>query len=788
MTSKKTAFGKLLKWLLITFSALIVTAVLAGYLLIDQLSNELPDIKALRNIQYQIPLSIYSNDGLLIARFGEQKRIPVAIASVPPKLIQAYIAAEDDRFYDHPGVDYKGLFRAAYQLALTGEKKQGGSTITMQVIRNFLLTREKTFTRKIKEIILSLKIEQEFSKNEILELYLNKIYLGHRAYGVAAAAEVYYGKTLSELTLAEQAMLAGLPKAPSKYNPITNPDKALQRRNYALGRMLALNYITEQEFTEASSQAVTASLHSQPTELDAPYIAEMVRNEVYDLYGDDTYTTGLKVYTSIDSQLQNTAIRALRNTLHEYDQRHGYRKQSVLHNKSQVDLDTLKTVGDTVPARVEKISQNTLVARLKDESVVTVPWTNIKWARSYISTNALGPSLKSASSIFSVGDIIRIRKLDNDSWALAQNPEVEGALVSLNPENGAILALTGGYDFRKSKYNRAIQSKRQPGSGFKPIIYTAALEEGFTAASIINDAPIVVDNPNLESEWRPENYSHKFFGPTRLRKALAKSRNLVSIRLLRKTGIQKTRSTAKRWGFTENQLPKSLTLALGSGQASPLQMARVFATFANGGFLIKPYLIERIESNNGDILFQAAPDIACSKCNDRDLEKPGYAPRIISPQVNFLINSMLRDVVQYGTATRAKKLGRMDLAGKTGTTNEQRDAWFNGFTTTSVTTTWVGFDNSDPLGRRETGGTAALPMWLRFMKIALAGTPETSLTIPEGIIDVFIDPETGLLAPPDSKKGIQEYFREEFAPTEYTPVTPDITMERAEDESEEALF
>ncbi len=787
MTRNKTALSKLLKWGFITCSAISFAAIVAGYFIVNRLSNDLPDIQVLRNIKYQIPLSIYSSDGVLIARFGEQKRTPVAIESTPQKLIQAYIAAEDNRYYEHPGVDYKGLIRAVYQLILTGEKKGGGSTITMQVTRNFLLTREKTYTRKIKEIILALKIEQEFSKDEILELYLNKIYLGHRAYGVAAAAQVYYGKTLSELTLAEQAMLAGLPKAPSKYNPISNPERALQRRNYALDKMLSLNYISQQEFTEALNQPVTASLHHQATELDAPYVAEMTRNQVYELYGDDTYTTGLKVFTTIRSQLQNTATRALRNTLHEYDQRHGYRNQSTISDENQTDLESLEKVGHTFPAQILKLNPDSVKVQLQDEAIVIIPWTNIKWARPYISRNALGTSLKSAESIFSIGDIIRIRKLADDTWALAQLPEVEGALVSLNPKNGAILALTGGYDFYKSKYNRAIQSKRQPGSGFKPIIYTAALEEGFTAASIINDAPIVVDNPNLESEWRPENYSHKFFGPTRLRKALAKSRNLVSIRLLRKAGIEKTRSTAKRWGFTEDQLPKSLTLALGSGQASPLQMARVFATFANGGFLIKPYFIDRIESSNGEVLFQEEPEVACSECSEIDLEKPGYAPRIISPQVNFLINSMLRDVVQYGTATRAKKLGRSDLAGKTGTTNEQRDAWFNGFTSTVVTTTWVGFDNSDPLGRRETGGSAALPMWMRYMEIALTGTPETPLTIPEGIVSAYIDPETGLLAPAESNNGIQEYFREEFVPTEYTPITTDI-MKSTEEEPQEALF
>lgn len=757
---------RFLKLLAICFAALSFILVALGFFLVSHFSNDLPDTETLRNVQYQIPLSIYSKNGDLIARFGEKKRTPISIQEVPQQLINAFLAAEDDRFLEHPGVDYKGLLRASVQLLLTGKKKQGGSTITMQVVRNFLLTREKTYQRKIKEIILALQLERKLTKDEILELYLNKIYLGHRAYGIAAAAEVYYGKPLNELNLAEYAMIAGLPKAPSKFNPVTNPERALIRRQYVLQRMLDLDFISQTEFNEASSQPATAKINPQPSELEAPYIAEMVRKEMFAQFGDDIYNSGLKVYTTIDKWLQTVANHALTKALHEYDERHGYRQQTSKIDTAVKDQPSPKKVGDTLPALVEKIEKERITARLQNGTQIEIPWINIKWARPYKSYNYLGAPLKSANDIIKTGETIRVRKLENDTWMLTQVPEAEGAIVALNPIDGAILALSGGFDFHHSKYNRATQAKRQPGSGFKPIIYTTALENGFTAASIIIDAPIVVDEPGQESEWRPQNYSRKFYGPTRIRTALRKSRNLISIRLLRQLGINRVIETAERFGFQEEQLPKSLSLALGSGYATPLQMARFYAVFANGGFLINPYFINRIESHNGDILFQAYPARACPLCDEYNLSDPKNAPRVISPQINFLMTSLLRDVVQRGTATRAKKLGRTDLAGKTGTTNDQRDAWFNGFTPEIVATTWVGFDDSGPLGSRETGGKAALPMWIAFMKEALKILPEEQpLTPPEGIIKAYINPATGLLAQPDSSQGIWEFFREEKAPT-----------------------
>ena len=744
--------AKILKWFVGLFMVATFGASIYGYFLFDEVSADLPDVKTLHNVQYQTPLSIYTMDNLLIAQFGEKKRIPINIDEVPQQLINAFIAAEDDNFYQHQGVDFKGLLRAALQLVLTGKKKQGGSTITMQVTRNFLLNNEKTYIRKLKEIILALKIEHEYPKNKILELYLNQIFMGHRAYGIAAAAQVYYGKSLTELSLAENAMIAGLPKAPSIYNPITNESRAIERRNYVLHRMLELNYIAQQDYQKASIQPSSAKLQSVSPEVSALYLAEMVRQKIFELYGEQAYTSGIRVYTTINGALQAAANQALTDTLHAYDERHGYRYCRTPACQLQATTHPL-VIGDTLPATVLHVKKDFATASLFNKTVIEIPWENIKWAGSSI------------SSILKSGDSIRVRHLPNNTWALTQVPEAEGAFVSLNPANGAILALTGGFDFFRNKYNRATQSKRQPGSGFKPIIYITALEQGYTPASLINDAPIIIDNPGQENEWRPENYNKKFYGPTSIRSAITHSRNIISIRLLKEMGVEKAVDTALRFGFTEEQIPKTLSLALGSGYASPLQMARVYATFANGGFLIKPYFIERVESNEGEIIYQAKPKVACPLCDSNEELSHDYAPRVISPQIYFLINSLLRDVVQHGTATGAKILNRQDLAGKTGTTNEQRDAWFNGYTQTNVATAWIGFDDFSPLGNLETGGMAALPMWIEYMRVALKDTPETALDVPEGIVRAFISPETGLLTKSTNKEGIWEFFQADHVPT-----------------------
>jgi penicillin-binding protein 1A len=550
--------------------------------------------------------------------------------------------------------------------------------------------------------------------------------------------------------------------------------------------MLELNYISKEDYEISSHAAITAKIHTQPIELSAPYIAEMARNIVFEKFGDSAYSSGLKVFTTLQPRLQKAATKALYYALHSYDERHGYRNHPIPNIDSHGDLSDFPIIGDTHPGVVHRINNNNISVILKDQPLIQLSWENIKWAKKYITNNRTGTALSSAASLLKIGDIIRLRQLENGNWRLAQIPEVEGAFVSLDPENGAILALTGGFDFQQSKYNRVTQSNRQPGSGFKPVIYTAALEAGYTAASIINDAPIVIDDSEQESEWRPENFSRKFFGPTRLRTALTKSRNLISIRLLRALGISKVTNLALRFGFRADQLPKSLTLALGSGQATPLQMAQLYAVFANKGFLITPFFIDRIESNSGEILFQTQPEIACSLCSKTQLLSEKYAPRIISPQIIFIMNSMLRDVVRRGTATRAKTLGRKDLAGKTGTTNEQRDAWFNGFNSTNVASAWVGFDNSKLLGARETGGKAALPMWIKFMSEALKDVPEDEFIPPVGIRQVLIDPDTGLLAPIENESGIYEYFRKEFVPTEFASTILDENA--VEDNSVEELF
>ncbi len=776
---------RIIKWFIIVLFSLFALGIIASYYAYQQISDDLPNVTTLRNIKYQQPLTIYSHDGLLIEQFGEKIRTPIKFPAIPIQLINAFVSAEDADFFTHPGVDYKGLIRAATQLLLTGKKKQGGSTITMQVARNFLLSNEKTYTRKFKEIILAFQIEQEYTKNEILELYLNKIYLGQRAYGIVAAAETYYDRPLADLTLAELSMIAGLPKAPSSYNPISNPKRALLRRNYVLKRLLELQFITQNEYKHAISAPITAGIYSNKRELYAPYIAEMVRNEIIRRYGEQAaYTAGMKVYTTIKSDLQSIAVSALRSNLHAYDERHSYR---ITHTPKST-LQAATNIGATHPAQVIKINKKRLIAQLKNGTNITLPWKNSPWSTKIEPSTHKKQKISSYLDIIKQHDIIRVRQVGK-IWRLAQIPEAESAFIALDPKNGAILALSGGYAYFNNKYNRVTQSKRQPGSGFKPIIYTSALEHGFTAASLINDAPIVnTQNAEEESEWRPENYSHKFYGPTSIRTALRKSRNLISIRLLRAVGIPDVISTALRFGFNGKQLPQKLSLALGSGYASPLQMAKMYAVFANGGFLIEPFFIDRIESSTGQILFQAAPLQACSTC-----QKSKTAPRVISPQINFLMNSLLRDVVQRGTATKAKVLKRTDLAGKTGTTNQQKDAWFNGFNPTLVGIAWVGHDSSQSLGNWETGGKAALPLWIDFMRYALKNTPEQAFIAPKGIVQVLIDTQTGLLAREKSAHSAWEYFREELAPTQYS--TPEEEEElsiygnnNTEELSPDALF
>lgn len=777
----------------------------------------LPAINSLKDVQLQVPLRIYSAEGLLLAEYGEMKRIPLEYAQFPPAMTQAIIAAEDSRFFDHPGVDIQGLLRAAAHLVTTGQRGQGGSTITMQVARNFFLSRERTFTRKFSEILLSLKIENEMSKEEILSLYLNKIFLGHRSYGVAAAAQVYYGKSLSELSLAQFAMIAGLPKAPSDYNPVTNPERAQLRRNYVLRRMQELNFITAEQFEQASNQPVTASLHGISTEVTAPYVAEMVRNEILGRYGKEGYTQGLNVYTTIKAPLQLAANQALHDNLMAYEQRHGFRgaeqhiqlSEQAAAEEWATSLKGQGTVGGLQPALVIGLAEQSAVLYLQNGTLQLLNWEGMLWARSYIDDNAMGPEPKTAAEILKVGDIVRLDKDAEGNWLLAQQPNVGGALISLNPQNGAVLALVGGFDYYQSKFNRVTQAARQPGSNFKPFIYSAALENGFTAASLINDAPVVFEDSELESEWRPENYSGKFYGPTRLREALVNSRNLVSIRLLQSTGIRTAIKYISNFGFDPAQLSRDLSLALGSATLTPYDLARGYAVFANGGYLIEPHFIQRIEDSQGDILFQVDPLYACEAeaCPLRPqptaISEKGYAedvasgiemeaavipididiatqtaplstdtttahfraaPRVVDPRNVYLITTMMQDVIRRGTGRYALQLGRNDLAGKTGTTNDQQDAWFSGFNRDVVTTTWVGFDTPRSMGHLETGARAALPMWVNYMREALKESIEQIPQQPEGIVSARIDAETGQFTGADNPNAIFELFRAENVP------------------------
>jgi penicillin-binding protein 1A len=766
--------GRIFFYLLLLVS--IGVAVVAAVLYV-KIEPQLPSIEVLRDVQLQEPLRIYASDRKLLAEFGEKRRSPVKISQVPDAMVQAFLAAEDDRFFEHSGVDFQGLLRAAVELVRTGKKRQGGSTITMQVARNFFLSSEKTYLRKLTEILLAYKIEGSLSKEEILELYLNKIYLGQRAYGVEAAAQVYYGMSIADLSVARMAMIAALPKAPSRINPVSNPAAALERRNYILGRMHQLGYLDSATYEAAVAEPDGARVHRVQVEANAAYVAEMVRNEMVERYGVSAYTSGYEVITTIDVPRQAAATRALRKDLLDYSKRHGYRgaeaKLNLADTPAEKRVELLQDyvqVGGLEPALVTRVNEKSVEVLLKNNESVSIGWEGLSWARPYRSANSMGPAPKQAGDVVAAGDVIRVSGSGTD-WELSQVPVVEGALVSLRPEDGAIQALVGGFDFNRSKFNRAIQAKRQPGSSFKPIIYSAALEKGFTPASIINDAPVVFDDADLESTWRPENYSGQFFGPTRLREALYRSRNLVSIRILRAIGAGYAASYAENFGFSSEELPHDLTLALGSASVTPLQMARAYAVLANGGYLIEPYLIRSIHNAAGEVVSMADAPVVCKHCpevldeiNTGMQKQVNLARQVLSPQNVWLMTSMMRDVIQRGTGVKARVLGRSDLAGKTGTTNDQMDGWFSGFNHALVTTAWVGFDKLEPLGRGETGGRSALPMWIDYMREALQGIEEVNLPPPEGLVTVRIDPVTGLLARSGQKDAIFETFMEDTVP------------------------
>lgn len=779
-----TLFKRIFAPLIIIF-ALGVVAVAGSYF---YYTPQLPSIKELHNAQLQLPIRVYSREDKLIAEFGRFRRRPVEIAEVPARMINAFIAIEDSRFYQHKGVDLKGIARVVVAAIKDRRMTQGASTITMQLARNFFLTPERTLDRKIREIYLAIKIEKSFTKAEILELYLNKIFLGKRAYGVGSAAEIYYGKTLKELTLAQTAMIAGLPKAPSKYNPINRPKRAKLRRDYILQRMFEQNFISSDEYKQAIKEEISAKIHHTETQTYAPYMAEMARADVIKRYGaNNIYTLGLNIYTTLDSNEQDLAIKTLRQHLLKYSRRHGYRGA-----EDKVDLSTLSdanlikklksynTYAGIIPALVIKVEKKQALLRIRQQTApVSLKLEDVKWARKFINENRRGKKIKSVSEVLKTGDIVRLKKNKKGSWQLTQIPKVTGALVSLDPKDGAIRAIAGGFDFTYSKFNRAIQAKRQPGSSFKPFVYSSALAKGFSPASLIDDVPL--DIPG--SKWNPQNYGHKFGGPTRLRVALAKSKNLVSIHLLKKVGVDYAINYATRFGFKKSTLPANLTLALGTGSSTPLEMATAYATLANGGYKVNNYFIRKIVDKDSRILYEAKPKIACTTCpidsldqldisEDQSIElatqvnNSKFAKRVMKPYVNYQITSMLQDVARVGTAARAGRiLKRTDIAGKTGTTNDQKDAWFCGFTPKKVTTVWMGFDQLKPLGKRETATQAALPIWIDFMKVALKGSKVSRYPRPKGLKEITLDAESGLQPTELTLKTIKESLTPDQIPT-----------------------
>ncbi|MBV2206839.1 MAG: penicillin-binding protein 1A [Pseudomonas sp.] len=751
------------------------------------LSPNLPSVDSLRSIQLQIPLRVYSADNKLIAEFGEMRRSPVRFEEIPGDFIQALLAAEDDNFANHYGVDVTGLLRAAAQLLKSGHIQTGGSTITMQVAKNFFLTSERSFSRKINEILLALQIERELTKNEILELYVNKIYLGHRAYGIEAAAQVYYGKSIGELTLAQKAMIAGLPKAPSAFNPLVNPARSKERRDWILGRMYRLGSIDEASYQQAIAEPETARYHGAAPELDAAYIAEMARAEMVGRFGSAAYTDGFRVYTTVSSERQQAANRALFEGLIEYDQRHGYRgPEARLGDKTpDVWLEELaqhRALSGLLPAIVSQVDGEGIKVLLRDGSEHAVSWESMKWARPFLATNSLGPRPQRPADVVARGDLIRIR-LDGESATFSQVPVAQAALVSLDPVDGSIEALAGGFSFGQSKYNRAIQAKRQPGSSFKPFVYSAALDAGYTAATLVNDSPIVFVEEGMDRIWRPKNDNNTFLGPIRMREALYKSRNLVSIRLLQSIGIDYTIDYISRFGFQAQDLPRNLSLALGTATLTPMEIATGWTVFANGGYKIEPYLIERVEDREGQQVFAANPTRVPDAPNAATVSTDQVAPaeadtpprtaeQIIDERTAYIMTSMLQDVITRGTGRRALALGRHDLAGKTGTTNDSIDSWFSGYNADLVTTVWAGFDQPQSLGRHEYGGTVALPIWMKYMGTVLKDLPEHLPAEPAGLLTLRVDPQSGRAATPSTPNAYFELFKSEDSPPSMSELEP----------------
>ncbi len=816
--ARRGMFGKLSFWALrLGFTAFIlgIAALAAVWLL---LAPDLPEVDTLADVQLQSPLIIEAADRNSISSFGEKRRIPLPLEQIPIRLRNAFIASEDDRFYSHPGIDWQGIARAVFELIRTGEKGQGGSTITMQLARGFFLSSDKTYVRKLKEILLSLKMERELSKDKILQLYLNKIYLGHRAYGVAAAAKVYYGKSLHELTLAETAMIAGITQRPSKVNPITDPAAARARRNYVLTRMHTLGIIDDSEYQQAYTTGISAFRHQENHAVDAPYLAEMARAWAVQNFGTEVYESGLRIITTINAKDQQAANQALRQGLLDYDRRHGYRgaEDSVAaedyasNAARQQLLNRYQIINGMLPGLVLEADAELALVYLRNGQTITLDLAAVEWARPMLSRDAMGPAPKQVSDVLTAGDVVRVEMGAEGDWQLTQLPEIQAAIVSLDPTDGAILALSGGFDYYSSKFNRAIQAKRQPGSSFKPFIYATAVDAGYGPASLVNDAPVVFRDGAAAEAWKPQNFSRSFYGPTRLREAMTHSRNLISVRLLEDIGIGPAIESLQRFGFSAEELPRNLSMALGSVNLSPIQLAQAYAMLANGGYEVQAYWLNEIRDQGNNILLSTTPVQLCERCpqivsqqlaSDSDeslldvsttsseinpqigvadgsaerirdtapkLQRlfksdglegpplPAYRQRVIDASTVYLVRSMMGSVIRSGTGRRAMTLGRSDLAGKTGTTNEQRDAWFSGFNSDVVTTVWAGFDDFSSLGKRELGGVAALPIWIDYMRVALGDSPERLPPMPEGVAQVWIDADSGELTDADAPGAMRE--------------------------------
>ncbi|HDM8039613.1 TPA: PBP1A family penicillin-binding protein [Vibrio fluvialis] len=825
---------KFIKRLLVFSLICIILGVTTIFGFYFYVKSDLPDVATLRDVQLQTPMQVFSQDGKLIAQFGEKRRIPLKLDEMPKELIEAVIATEDSRFYEHYGFDPIGITRAAFAVLASGSASQGASTITQQLARNFFLSNEKKIMRKIKEIFIAVHIEQLLTKDEILELYLNKIYLGYRSYGVGAAAQAYFGKEVKDLTLGEIAMIAGLPKAPSTMNPIYSVERATNRRNVVLLRMLNEKYITQEQYDVARNEPMESRYHGAEIELNAPYVAEIARAWMIDRYGEDAYTSGMNVYTTVDSKLQKAANKAALDNLLAYDERHGFRgAEKELWKSGQAAWDEDKiadhlknepTYNDLYPAVVLKVDSKSAQIWVKGSGLQTIAWDDMNWARRFITDERQGPLPGKADDILAVGEQIWVRQLHEDGaeqqhWKLSQVPNAQTAFVAMNPGNGAVLALVGGFNFVHNKFNRATQSVRQVGSSIKPFIYSAALEKGLTLATLINDAPINQWDESQGTAWRPKNSPPTYGGPTRVRIGLAQSKNVMAVRVLREVGLDDTRQYLTRFGFELDKLPRSETIALGAGSLTPVKMAQGYSVFANGGYYVEPFYISKVEGPYGDLEFEASPKVVChSGCesslsngvDEQDVDTP-YAPKVISEQNAFLVRQMMYSNIWgggdwregtgwNGTGWRAQALKRRDIGGKTGTTNDSKDAWYNGYGPGIVATAWVGFDEhsrnlghtvpnpaiEDDVSGAEAGAKTAQPAWIEFMGLALNGVPYQEQSIPDNIVRVRIDRDSGLLTNKLDSSSMFEYFIDGTEPKDY--VTESTTNSIYTSEDNESLF